>query len=69
MKKHGYNQSADTKYATGLICNAIKLIESGRIYLAAPLLRRAVYMLPDIDDSHQSDAAIGGEKQAVGVRK
>ena len=52
----GANQSTDTKYATSLVCDALALIESGRISSARTLVMEALSRLPEIGDPLQAMA-------------
>lgn len=53
----GKNQSVDTKFATCLVCDAIDLLNTGRVELARKRLVHAVTMLPDVLNNTQKDAA------------
>ena len=52
----GSNQSVDTKYATLKVCDALALLDSGRIGSARDLLIQALSILPEIDDEIQKKA-------------
>ena len=52
----GSNQSVDTKYATLKVCDALVLIDSGRIGSARDSLIQALSILPEIDDEIQKKA-------------
>lgn len=57
----GYNQSADTKWGSCLVCQAIDLIESGQVSRALPLLYEAARYLPDI--GHRANHSEGEEER------
>lgn len=67
MSKRGANQSVDTKYATTMICDALRFIESGRIEIAVDRIKDAVSMLPDVDDETQEMACIDAKKNCRGI--
>lgn len=67
MSKRGANQSADTKFATFLVCDALRLIESGRVGLAVEYLRNALSILPDVGDEDQGIACVESKKQSRGI--
>ena len=52
----GANQSTDTKYATSIICDALVLIETGRIASAREAIIHALCLLPSINDPEQCKA-------------
>lgn len=52
----GNNQSADTKFATLLVDDAITFIETGRIHKGVELLIRALTLLPDFGLDRQIEA-------------
>ena len=54
--KRGSNQSSYTKYATCLLCDALAMLESGRISSARTLVMEALSRLPEIDDPLQAMA-------------
>lgn len=56
--KRGSNQSADTKFATLKLCDALRMIESGRVFVAVDLIKEAVSMLPDISDEKQISSIV-----------
>ena len=59
----GSNQSIDTKFATHRVCDAISMIESGRIESAKELLFDAIRMLPDVGDAMQERAEAEQQKR------
>jgi hypothetical protein len=61
----GANQSVETKYATTLICEALKEIRSGRIGRAVKILDHALVLLPKIGDQEQEAAS--ARRTAAGV--
>lgn len=67
MKKRGSNQSVDTKYATALLCDALRLIESGRVGMAVDCVKEAVSLLPDVNDDSQKMACIDAKKNHRGI--
>lgn len=67
MSKRGANQSVSTKYATTLLCDALRFIESGRIVIAVDLIKNAVSMLPDVDDDAQEMACVDAKNNRRGI--
>lgn len=61
----GANQSVDTKFATVLACDAITLIESGRVNHGLDVLKRAVAMLSDIGKEVQIQAELETKSRKV----
>lgn len=57
----GSNQSVDTKFATILCCDAISMIESGRVHHGLELIKRAVSMLPEVGSPVQIQAEHEGK--------
>lgn len=66
MSKRGENQSTSTKYATTLLCNALRFLESGAVWKAHELIQNAVSILPDVDDSIQGAAYDEKKKNTAG---
>lgn len=57
MRIRGSNQSADTKFATTLVDDAITVIKSGRVHAGVELLQRAILLLPDVGGENQESEA------------
>lgn len=63
----GSNQSTDTKYATSIVCDAVVLLESGRIESARKMLINALCLLPKIYDETQDKAEAERRKESRGL--
>ena len=67
MARRGANQSVSTKFATTLICDALRLLESGQVGRAHDLLRHASILLPDVNDEAKRAAGIWFKAQNRGI--
>lgn len=67
MAKRGANQSVSTKYATTLLCDALRLLDIGKVGNAHELIKEAVSMLPDVNDSAQCEACSESKKKNRGI--
>lgn len=67
MAKRGANQSVSTKYATTLLCYALRLLDVGKVSNAHELIKEAVSMLPDVNDNAQDDACCESKKKSRGI--
>jgi hypothetical protein len=59
------NQSADTQYATYLVCDAASRMQSGRVREALKLLKHAAILLPDIGHEVQIAAQIEAKNELL----
>lgn len=67
MAKRGANQSVSTRYATTLLCDALRLLDVGKVSNAHELIKEAVSMLPDVNDNAQDDACCESKKKSRGI--
>lgn len=62
MATHGYNQSADTKFATVLVCDAVEQIKCGQVNKALLNLQHALILLPYLGREEQDIAEVEQKK-------
>ena len=67
MAKRGANQSVSTKYATTLLCDALRLLDIGKVGNAHELIKEAVSMLPDVNDNAQCAVCSELKKKNRGI--
>lgn len=62
MADRGYNQSAGTKFATVLVCDAVEQIKSGQPHKALLNLQHALILLPYLGREEQDIAEVEQKK-------